>query len=149
MTKAMNWKTLVMGYKDLGYTTDVTTKYVCPDCYQVNMVRAQRGIGDRELRMNFITRASRKVLAFHKEGTDPVAACPCGFRKTKGVVHHGKQWCDEFNMPVTDTKEGLCKAHTKAGVACGNKAKLDSDCCGVHHDYVIPERKDTIQKRLF
>lgn len=63
-------------------------------------------------------RKNRAVLFDGPDGRR-VLACPCGCRKRVG---------DE-KPTVVDTR---CKAYTKAGRRCKNKAMHGSDYCGAH-----------------
>ena len=139
MTKAMNWKDLRSSYLSVGYNVingeknakghAYPKKYRCPDCYAVYAKRAGKA--------DIPAAAYTKIMVFTKEGKPPVGACPCGYRKCGDKTQHSAQYLNEFGdvsptppaAPVTATAVvDKCKALTKAGKPCCNKATVSGYC---------------------
>ena len=150
MTIAMSNKTLVDGFAKKGYTVDAKRR-LCPSCMAVFTARrAKRNqTPDQEL-MDKIT---RKAFVFRKKDAQPVAACPCGFRRTLvkdengklvRLEHKGILWAEEFGAagkhvedvddtpPVDNSRVGKCTATKKNGELCNNNSLAGCDKCGVH-----------------
>jgi hypothetical protein len=138
MAKAMNHRALENAYIGAGYTMDMKGKVaklcICPACFAVFEARRSKKQSAKDPVL--VQKAATKVRIFSKEGSAPVAACPCGYRRTikdgKKVEQMGALWQEEFGQ-VTDDRTGKCKEVAKTtGKLCNNKALPGSNKCGVH-----------------
>ena len=146
MAKGMNWKDLRSAYRSANYSvisgdTDAKGRSypvceVCPDCKEVYDHRAALKTAGAVA----IPQSYTKLMTFQKKGMPDVKACPCGYRQTvvsegKGKVYHSQQWLDTFatNTPVDSPAPSAapsdkCKALTKGGKPCCNKATASGYC---------------------
>ena len=144
MAKAMNHKALQASYLSAGYSViskpsgakgkESPVLYRCPDCYAVYHNRAGK---------EPVPASYTKIMVFTKEGKTNVGACPCGYRKCGDKIQHSSQYTKEFGddaPPADHTTDSecrvdtnsRCRATTKGGKRCRNKAVDSGHYCKRH-----------------